>query len=103
MQFFYDTVDIQRMASTGEGISKTMQALYTGVSCQVMPLDNQSAVANGWDFGQGYQVFFDTTQDVKKGDKLIWGNLTLIVQGIKDFANMPLLSHKEVICTTEES
>lgn len=96
-------VDIKRMASTGQGISKTMTALYTGVACTVIPMDNQSTVANGWDYGQGYEVFFAPAQDVKKGDKLVWNGLNLIVQGVKDFTGFALVAHRQVMAQREDS
>lgn len=103
MRLFYHSVSVSRMASTGQGISKTQQALYTGIQCNVQPLDNQSTIDNGWEYGQGYNVFFDDGTDIKKGDKLTWGSVTLIVQGVKQFTGLPRLSHLEVLCQREDS
>lgn len=96
-------VDIKRMTSTGQGISKSMQNLYTNVPCTVLPMDNQSTIANGWDYGQGYEIYFDQNQDVKKGDKIVWGTIKLIVQGVKDYSGFPLVAHKTVMTQREDS
>jgi hypothetical protein len=102
MRLFYHTCSISRQASTGEGISKTLQPLYTAVSCLILPTDPQTSLNNGWDYGQGYDAFFDTSQDVKKGDVILWNNTKLVVQGIKDYTGLPYVSHKEALCLREE-
>jgi hypothetical protein len=102
MRLFYHTVDVQRMATTGQGISKEMTPLYTGIQCNVQPADNQTAIDNGWNFGQAYNVFFDDGTDIKKGDKILFGGMVLIVQGTKPFTGLPRLSHVEVLCQKEE-
>lgn len=95
--------DTYRMTATGEGISKVMQVNLTDVRCLALPMSNQSTVQNGWDWGQGYDVYFNSGVDIKKGDKLQVGSLTLIVQGIKDYSNTPPVSHLQAACQREDS
>jgi hypothetical protein len=87
----------------GQGISKTMQKIATAVACTVTPMDNQSTIDNGWEWGQGYEAFFDPTVDIKKGDKLVVNSLNIIIQGIKDYVGMPKLSHKQAICQRDDA
>lgn len=104
MHLAVHTVDIQRMTTiAGQGISKSMSALYTAIPCTVLAMDNQSTIANQWDYGQGYEVYFEATQDVKKGDKLIWGSVSLIVQGVKDYTGYPIVAHKVVLTQREDA
>jgi hypothetical protein len=103
MHMLYHSCEIQRMSSTGQGISKTMQPLATGVPCLAIPMDNQSTIDNGWEWGQGYDVYFDETQDVKKGDKIIVNGATLIVQGVKDYSGFAMVSHKQTMCQRDDN
>ena len=92
---------------TGEGIArKYSQSPIETVKCLIVPMSEKASAANGFELGQGYTILANVGANIKAGDKLesnLQSGLVLIANGVKNYENMPPVSHIEVAAIAEVS
>ena len=96
------TCDISRNTAVGTNGRRTMQAVYTGVSCLAIPMSQRTAISANFELGRGYDFFFNYGQDVKVGDQLSWEGDTYTVSAIQKY-NLPMVEHFHVTAQQEVS
>lgn len=65
-------VTINRLGAVEGSAHKTGRtALATGVRCLILPSDYRAAAARNLALNQAYDIFFNSTQDVKVGDEIV--------------------------------
>ena len=96
---------VYRKQKTGQGISSEYAEIKEFQRCLIVPMDDKASAQNGYDMGQGYNVLFPPDADIKTGDKLEanFNSLVLYVGGVRNYNNMPPVSHLEASCTTEKA
>lgn len=92
MYLLSHSCDISRNATLGTNGRRTLQALYTGISCLAIPMDAQTSIQNGFELGRGYDFFFNDGQDVKVGDKLTLSGDTYVVGAVQKYV-VPVVAY----------
>lgn len=98
-------VKVFRKQKTGTGLNSEYVELKAFQRCLVMPMDEKASAQNGFEIGKGFNVLFPPDADIKTGDKLEanFNSLVLYVGGVRNYNNMPPVSHLEASCTTEKA
>lgn len=97
------TTDIYRKEKVvGKGLTSNFVKKYEGVKCLVVPAQVGDTLNQNTTIGKDYNVFFDTDMDVKQGDKLTTSTgLTLLVNGVANYDDVPEVAHIETTCSTQ--
>lgn len=95
------TCDIQRLAAMGTNGRKVMQTVTESVRCLVLPMGSNTTIQNGLQLGRGYEVHLGPNEDIKTGDRLLWNGTRLSVRYVRDYRNVPPVSHFEAVCEQE--
>jgi hypothetical protein len=81
--------------------------LYSSVPCRGQNLFESSAglriLTGGVSAENDYLFFFKRTQDIQKGDKIVWQGLELFVKPIQQVYDRKKIHHKEVYCGLSET
>lgn len=85
------TCNISRLADAG-GMKRTQQALYTGVACTVIPLDNKTALEYSLIPGKAFALYTNHT-DIKVTDKVTCNGLDYVVRGSNPYAGFGNVDH----------
>lgn len=92
--------DIYRNQAIGTNGRRGLQKLYSAVDTLAIPMDAKTSIQNGFELGRGYDFFFDSSQDVKVGDKLTWSGDDYTVSAVQRYAT-PLADHTHVLAKQE--
>jgi len=97
------TTTIERKVKiAGQGLSSEFQTIATGVKCLALPATNEDTLRERVVIGQDYNVTFDETVDIRKGDRLtISTGIILLVNGVANYKDVPIVAHIECACSTE--
>jgi hypothetical protein len=114
----YNSLLIQRCDIYRKTISKTESHGYTGsddpysllyqnVPCRGQNLFESSAglrlQTGGISAENDYLFFFKKTQDIQRGDKIVWNGDELFVKPVQPVYDRKALHHKEVYCGLSET
>lgn len=78
-------VSISRLGAI-EGSHKTGRTeVATNVPCLIMPSDPKALAARGMELNQGFDIFFNSTADIKVGDKVTHGTDIYKIDGIRPY------------------
>lgn len=94
------TCDVARKEAVGTNGRQAVATVHTGVPCLVLPVDARTAVANNFELGKAYDFYFDSSADVKTGDKLTYNGQTYTVSG-KQLYLVPMVNHLHVTAEQE--
>ncbi len=92
---------IQRLTPIGTNGRKQMQTAKPTARCLVLPMGSNTTIQNGLQLGRGYEVHFAPDEDVRVGDRLLWDGTRLSVRYVRDYRNVPPVSHFEAVCEQE--
>lgn len=85
----------------GKGLTSTWVAQSTGVKCLVTPAQVGDTLNENITIGKDFNVYFEPGTDIKQGDKLTTSTgLTLLVNGVADYKDVPTVGHIETSCST---
>ncbi len=102
MLMLQHTCNINRDTAVGTNGRTAKTALYTGVSCLVLPMNSNTAIQNHFEIGRAYDIFFADGQDVKPGDQLVYNGSNFMVKVVQPFA-VPNVGHVRTLCQQEIS
>lgn len=94
------TCTISRNMTLGTNGRKALQTLATGVPCLGWPMNAQTTIQNQFELGRGYDFYFNSTQDVRVGDKIGWNGDTYVVSA-KQLYDVPIVQHIHVSAKQE--
>jgi hypothetical protein len=95
--------DLGRFVNEGTNKRRIYQALYTGLSCLVLPMSAYASVQNSYSVGSAFEVYFKDGADVKVSDKLTYNGQTFIVRGREAFTGIPSVSYLKISAVTENA
>jgi hypothetical protein len=99
MVLLTETAAIQRYGNDGVNNNQSMQTIASSVPCLSLPMHHQTAIENGFSLGRAYDIYFDDSQDVRTGDKVVIGSESYVVKAVQPY-HMPLVAHLR--CLTEQ-
>ena len=86
----------------GKGLSATFVQKYASVKCFIEPVSPQDSLTQNQTVGKDYRLYFAIDADVQQGDKLTTSTgLTLLVNGVASYKDVPDMEHLEVTATTQ--
>lgn len=94
------TCTINRSVVVGTNGRSQMEALYTDVSCLVLPMAPQVAVEHNFSLGLGYDIYFGAGQDIKTGDQVIFNGDTYVVKNTMPY-QVSIVGHVRALCEKE--
>ncbi len=102
MLLLQHTCNINRDAAVGTNGRTAKQALYTAVSCLVLPMNSNTAIQNKFELGRAYDIYFADGQDVKPGDQLVYNGSNFMVKVVQPYA-VAYVGHVKTLCQQEVS
>lgn len=102
MELLVHTTSVYRKQKVeGKGLTATWVVQTTDVKCLVVPAQVGDTLNENITIGKDYNVYFEPNTDVKQGDKLTTSTgLTLLVNGVADYKDIPTVGHMETSCST---
>lgn len=86
---------------SGKGLSSNFVKKYDHVPCMVEPASVGDTLHQDLIIGKDYNAYFSVDVDIKKGDRLTTSNgLSLLVNALAVYNDVPNLSHIEATCST---
>lgn len=77
-------VTINRLGAVEGSNHKTGRTeLATSVPCLILPSEARAAAARGLQLNQAYDIYFNSTQDVKVGDEVVEGERKFKISGVR--------------------
>lgn len=95
------TCDIWRTVAVGTNGRSEMRSLYAGIRCLALPMGSNTTIQNDMQLGRAYEVSFAPDADIKVGDRIVWNGAKLSVKFVRDYRNVPPVSHFEAVCEQE--
>ena len=98
-----DTIsDISRMTYTA-GSTRGVYASVSGTTTGCLtPLSEESAAANGIQYGYGFKLIMEVNQDVREGDRITVNGTIYNVRGIAKFTHGANTQYLRVVLTKPE-
>lgn len=102
MELLVHTASIARKERVEQkGLTSTWVNKYDNVKCYVTPAQVGDTLNENVIIGKDYNVYFEPNTDVKQGDKLTTSTgLALLVNGVADYKDVPIVGHIETSCST---
>ena len=102
MELLIHTTDIYRKVKVaGKGLTSNWELKHEVIKCLVQPAQVGDTLNENITIGKDYNVYFAPNADVKQGDKLTTSTgLTLLVNGVADYKDIPTVGHIEASCST---
>jgi len=98
---------VDKADSHGYTAKATWTKVYSNVPCRGQNLFESSAGIRlqtaGTASENDYLFFFKKSQDIQRGDKIIWHGDTLFVKPIQQIYDRKKIHHKEVYCGLSET
>lgn len=96
------TTDVYRKEKIeGKGLTSTFVKKHEAIKCLVTPAQVGDTLNQNTTIGKDFNVYFDAGTDIKQGDKIITSTgLTLLVNGVADYKDVPEVAHIETSCST---
>lgn len=92
------TCTVSRDTPVGTNGRMKMQLYKTGIRCLALPMGSAVTIQNEMQMGRGFEVSMGPGEDIKVGDQLSCNGMTLSVKYIRDYTNVPPVSHLELVC-----
>lgn len=76
---------ISRLGPVALSHKTSRTVIATDVACLIMPADPRSLAARGLEINQGFDIFFNSTTDIKVGDDLSRTGEKYKVSGVRPY------------------
>lgn len=65
--------------------SKSSYSSVGTASCYLRPLSEEQASMNGFQYGTGFSAIFETSVDIREGDKIVISGVTYTCRGVVNY------------------
>lgn len=83
--------------------AKSVYASIGTATCYLRPLNEEQATVGGLQYGLAFSAIFETTVDIKEGDKIIIDSIEYTVRGIVNHDRGFNTSYKRALLTKPEN